>query len=117
MNTLATIDELPAAYRQRVGAKNLVPLWPLMRAALPHDKPMRRTRPVIWRYRDVRPELLEAGDLAPIEKAERRVLALANPVLVLRTCRPHRRSSSGCNSFCRGRPRPIIATARARYAW
>ncbi|MGZ3293301.1 MAG: cupin domain-containing protein, partial [Xanthobacteraceae bacterium] len=83
MSTLATIDELPAAYRQRVGAKNLVPLWPLMRAALPYDKPMRRTRPVIWRYRDVRSELLEAGDLAPIEKAERRVLALANPGLGL----------------------------------
>jgi gentisate 1,2-dioxygenase len=83
MSALASIDELPAAYRQSVTAKNLVPLWPMMRAALPHDKPTRRTQPVIWRYRDIRPKLLEAGDLTPIEKAERRVLALANPGLGL----------------------------------
>jgi gentisate 1,2-dioxygenase len=83
MNALATIDELPAAYRQSVAAKNLVPLWPLMRAALPYNIPMRRTQAVIWRYGDIRPDLLEAGNLAPIEKAERRVLALANPGLGL----------------------------------
>jgi gentisate 1,2-dioxygenase len=83
MSALATIDELPAAYRQSVNAKNLVPLWPLMRAALPHGKPTRRTQPVLWRYRDIRPDLLAAGELAPIEKAERRVLALANPGLGL----------------------------------
>ncbi|MBV9236878.1 MAG: cupin domain-containing protein, partial [Xanthobacteraceae bacterium] len=83
MSAVATIDELPAAYRQGVTAKNLVPLWPLMRAALPHNKPNRRTQPVIWRYRDARPDLLKAGELTPIEKAERRVLALANPGLGL----------------------------------
>ena len=83
MSAVATTDELPAAYRQGVTTKNLVPLWPLMRAALPHNKPNRRTQPVIWRYRDARPDLLKAGELAPIEKAERRVLALANPGLGL----------------------------------
>jgi gentisate 1,2-dioxygenase len=83
MSAVATTDELPAAYLQGVTAKNLVPLWPQMRAALPHNKPNRRTQPVIWRYRDARPDLLKAGDLAPIEKAERRVLALANPGLGL----------------------------------
>jgi gentisate 1,2-dioxygenase len=83
MSALATIDELPAAYRQSLTEKNLVPIWPLLRAVLPHDKPDRRTRPVLWRYRDLRPELLKAGELTPIEKAERRVLALANPGLGL----------------------------------
>ena len=39
-----------ASAREESGAA-----WPLMRTALPHDKPLRRTRPVIWRYRDVRP--------------------------------------------------------------
>jgi len=83
MSALATIDELPAAYRQGLAEKNLVPLWPAMRSALPHDKPERRTRPVIWRYREIRPDLLKAGELTPIEKAERRVLVLANPGLGL----------------------------------
>jgi gentisate 1,2-dioxygenase len=81
MSGAATLDELPSAYRRGLIEKNLVALWPLMRAALPHDKPDRRTQPVVWRYRDIRPDLLKAGELAPIEKAERRVLALANPGL------------------------------------
>ena len=32
-----------------------------------------------WRYKDIRPQLLRAGELTPIEKAERRVLVLENP--------------------------------------
>lgn len=83
MSTLATIDELPVDYRNGLTEKNLVPLWPLMRSALPHDKPERRTRPVVWHYRDIRTELIKAGELTPIEKAERRVLVLANPGLGL----------------------------------
>ncbi len=83
MSALATIDELPAAYRQSLTEKNLVPIWPVLRSALPYDKPDRQTLPVLWRYRDIRPELLRAGELTPIEKAERRVLALANPGLGL----------------------------------
>ena len=38
---------------------------------------------MVWRYRDIRPDMIKAGDLAPIEQAERRVLALANPGLGL----------------------------------
>jgi len=83
MSALAVVDELPAAYRQSLTDKNLVPIWPVMRTALPHDRPVRRTRPVIWPYREIRPDLLKAGELTPIEKAERRVLVLANPGLGL----------------------------------
>ncbi len=83
MNALATLHELPADHRQSLTDKNLVPLWPVMRTALPHDKPDRRTLPVVWHYREVRPDLIKAGELTPIEKAERRVLVLANPGLGL----------------------------------
>lgn len=83
MTVLGTIEELPTDYRKNLSEKNLVPIWPLLRAVLPHDKPDRRAVPVLWRYRDLRPELLRAGALTPIEKAERRVLALANPGLGL----------------------------------
>jgi gentisate 1,2-dioxygenase len=83
MGATAMLDELPKAYKQGLNEKNLVALWPLMRSALPYNKPDRRTQPVLWRYRDIRPDLIKAGELAPIEKAERRVLALANPGLGL----------------------------------
>jgi len=78
---LGTIDELPEAYRQTLEARSLVPLWPFMRNALPHDIPHRKTRPHVWEWADVRPNLLRAGELTPIEKAERRVLILENPGL------------------------------------
>ncbi|RBP02210.1 gentisate 1,2-dioxygenase [Roseiarcus fermentans] len=83
MTALGTLEDLPLEYRNGLTARNLVPLWPNLRAALPHNKPSRRTRPMLWRYEDIRPQLLEAGRLTPIEKAERRVLVLANPGLGL----------------------------------
>jgi gentisate 1,2-dioxygenase len=76
---LGTLEELPAEYRAAMTARNLVPLWPSMRAFLPYGAPRPQTRPTLWRYADIRPLLLRAGELAPIEKAERRVLVLANP--------------------------------------
>lgn len=83
MSQLGTLEDLPLDYRQGLTARNLVPLWPALRAALPYAIPSRRTQPTLWRYADVRPQLLEAGRLTPIEKAERRVLVLANPGLGL----------------------------------
>jgi gentisate 1,2-dioxygenase len=38
-----------------------------------------KTRATHWSYQTLRPLLLKAGELTPIEKAERRVLVLANP--------------------------------------
>jgi gentisate 1,2-dioxygenase len=81
--TLGRVEDLPADYYQGLVSRNLLPLWPSLRALLPHGKPARRTQPVLWRYSDVRPSLLRAGDLTPIEKAERRVLVLCNPGLGL----------------------------------
>jgi gentisate 1,2-dioxygenase len=83
MNALGTLEELPKAYLDGLTAHNLVPLWPSLRKALPHGAPLRRTRPVVWHYADARPRLLQAGELTPMEKAERRVLVLANPGLGL----------------------------------
>ncbi|WP_333825302.1 cupin domain-containing protein [Pinisolibacter sp.] len=83
MSQLGKLEDLPLDYREGLTARNLVPLWPNLRAALPYGIPSRRTRPILWRYADVRPQLLEAGRLTPIEKAERRVLVLANPGLGL----------------------------------
>lgn len=83
MSALGTLEDLPLDYRQGLTARNLVPLWPALRAALPYGIPSRKTKPILWRYEEIRPQLLEAGRLTPIEKAERRVLVLANPGLGL----------------------------------
>jgi len=79
MHALGTLEELPLEYRQALTAHNLVPLWPSLRAVLPPGKPAPRTRPTHWSFAALRPLLLQAGELTPIEKAERRVLVLANP--------------------------------------
>ena len=79
MNELGRLEDLPVDYREALTRQNLVPLWPSLRAVLPADKPQPRTRATHWSYEALRPLLLKAGELTPIEKAERRVLVLANP--------------------------------------
>ena len=87
MAQLGTLEELPLGYREALTAGNLAPLWPSMRAFLPYDIPERHCTPTAWRYSDVRPLLMQAGELTPVEKAERRVLILGNPGLGLDTGR------------------------------
>jgi gentisate 1,2-dioxygenase len=80
---LGRLQDLPAEYLQGLRAQNTLPLWPSLRAVLPYGRPTRSTQPTHWRFRDIRPQLLRAGELTPIEKAERRVLVLCNPGLGL----------------------------------
>ncbi len=79
MQELGRLEDLPEAYRSALTEQNLVPLWPSLRAVLPPGKPIPRTKATCWSYKGLRPLLLQAGELTPIEKAERRVLVLANP--------------------------------------
>ncbi|RJG02289.1 cupin domain-containing protein [Noviherbaspirillum sedimenti] len=79
MQDLGRLEDLPEDYRSALTEQNLVPLWPSLRAVLPPDKPIPRTQATVWSYQSLRPLLLKAGELTPIEKAERRVLVLANP--------------------------------------
>jgi gentisate 1,2-dioxygenase len=76
---LGRMEDLPASYRAELGAQNLVPLWPSLRGVLPPGKPAAKTVATAWSYAALRPLLMQAGALTPIEKAERRVLVLANP--------------------------------------
>jgi gentisate 1,2-dioxygenase len=77
--SLGTLEELPADYREAMAAESIAPLWPQMRNLLPHDKPQPATRSCLWSLARIRPLLLRAGELTPIEKAERRVLVLSDP--------------------------------------
>lgn len=54
------------------------PLWKQM-AKLNPPLPNPRTTPHIWRYDDIRPNLIRAGELVSEKQAERRVLMLINP--------------------------------------
>ncbi len=79
MQELGRLEDLPQDYRDELKALNLVPLWPSLRGVLPPNVPTRQTRATHWPYATLKPLLLKAGELTPIEKAERRVLVLANP--------------------------------------
>jgi gentisate 1,2-dioxygenase len=79
MSDLGQLSDLPQDYVQELRSLNLVPLWPSLRGVLPPKIPTRNTKSVCWVYKDIKPVLLQAGALTPIEKAERRVLVLANP--------------------------------------
>ena len=79
MSELGRLEDLPADYVQDLRKLNLVPLWPSLRAVLPPGKPRPNTQPTFWSYQALRPLLMRAGELTPMEKAERRVLVLANP--------------------------------------
>jgi gentisate 1,2-dioxygenase len=60
-------------------AAGVAPLWPMMRNVLPHGAPRPVTQSGYWNYGALRPLLLRAGELTPVEKAERRVLVLSDP--------------------------------------
>lgn len=80
---LGRIEDLPADYVRGLRERNTLPLWPSLRSVLPFGAPSSRAQAVLWRYAQIRPDLLRAGELTPIEKAERRVLVLCNPGLGL----------------------------------
>ena len=101
MNPLGRLEDLPADYREALTRQNLVPLWPSLRALLPPLEPQPKTRATHWSYAALRPLLLRAGELTPIEKAERRVLVLANPDTDWKRYKPARRSTSAYSCCCR----------------
>lgn len=74
---LGSITELPADYRAEMAAAGVTPLWPILRDSLPRGLPRATCAPTHWRYEKLRPLLLRAGELTPIERSERRVLVLS----------------------------------------
>lgn len=58
----------------------VAPLWKDLKNLLPKE-PKSKAVPHVWKYGEVRPLLMEAGDVVTAEEAERRVLMLMNPGL------------------------------------
>ncbi len=65
-------------FYRRIGAHNMAPLWTVFRDLI-SPQPKSDCRPAMWRYADVRPAIMEAGELITAKEAERRVLVLENP--------------------------------------
>ncbi|MBI1395160.1 MAG: gentisate 1,2-dioxygenase [Betaproteobacteria bacterium] len=68
------------AFYQRIAAHGLAPLWESMSALVP-ARPRSPCVPHLWRYDEIRPLLMESGDLISAREAVRRVLVLENPGL------------------------------------
>ncbi|MCJ1305378.1 hypothetical protein MMC08_008192 [Hypocenomyce scalaris] len=61
-------------------SKGVDALWLCMdKMVPPHPNP--QAQPALWKYKEIRPALLEAGRLIGAKEAERRVLMLVNPAL------------------------------------
>src|SRR5687767_2821801 len=81
MRMLTTRDpSLPAAYSDALETLSVGPLWTALHAMLPDERASRAVAHC-WRWRDVRPLLLDAAKMVPLDQAERRVLVLRNPGL------------------------------------
>ncbi len=79
--TVSVRDEsLPAEYSRALEADSLGPLWTSLHVLLPPER-QTHARSHCWRWKNLRPLLLEAARLVPMERAERRVLVLCNPGL------------------------------------
>jgi gentisate 1,2-dioxygenase len=74
-----------AAYYDRIGANHMTPLWEVLHALVP-TQPQSPAQAAIWRYAELREQVLEAGRLITAEEAERRVLILENPGLRGQSC-------------------------------
>jgi gentisate 1,2-dioxygenase len=59
---------------------NLTPLWEVLHALVP-PQPATPCVPALWKYDEVRPFLMRAGEAITAEEAVRRVLILENPAL------------------------------------
>jgi len=73
-NTIETVEDVIKGASQY----SAIPLWPQMVKYNPPN-PNPKCTPHIWRYDDVRPYLVRAGELVKEKDAERRVLMLINP--------------------------------------
>ena len=68
------------AYYDRISKLDMAPLWVVLKDIIP-EQPKTVCAPAIWRFKDVRPYVSEAGSIITAQEASRRVLVLENPLL------------------------------------
>jgi len=70
---------------RRMDRDNLAPLWEVLHDLIPNE-PATPSKPALWKYRQARPYLMEAGKLITAREAIRRVLILENPGMRGESC-------------------------------
>src|SRR5437763_7131617 len=85
MNAAIPTKQLREQLYRDMDAFNLTPLWEVLHALVP-QKPATPCVPALWKYDEVRPFLMRAGDAITAEEAVRRVLILENPKLRGQSC-------------------------------
>lgn len=73
-----TTAKSEGAFLESLPPKHLAPLWTEMAKMVP-PRPNPSATTALWKYKEVRPLLMEAGEVVDAEEAERRVLMLVNP--------------------------------------
>jgi gentisate 1,2-dioxygenase len=67
-------------FYHQISGQNLTPLWESLHHLVPQT-PNANCAPAYWNYQEIRPLLLESGQLIGAKEAVRRVLVLENPQL------------------------------------
>lgn len=80
MNTPQSASALREQLYRDMAPLNLTPLWEVLHALVP-QQPASPCVPALWKYEQVRPFLMRAGEAITAEEAVRRVLILENPAL------------------------------------
>ena len=81
-----TVDASPLADQRSVREElyrnlaplHLTPLWEVL-SGLVTPEPKVQTAPAVWHYDEIRPFIMESGELITAKEAVRRVLILENP--------------------------------------
>ncbi|MBI3246199.1 MAG: cupin domain-containing protein [Deltaproteobacteria bacterium] len=87
-HTQAVHSQQVEQYLSGLSQYNVGPLWKFLRQALTSE-PRSQAKPFLWRWQELRPQLLRAGELVSAAEAERRVLMLLNPGLEGRIATTH----------------------------
>jgi gentisate 1,2-dioxygenase len=80
MNAPQPTAQLRQQLYRDMSPHNLTPLWEVLHALVP-QQPLSPCVPALWKYEQVRPFLMRAGEVITAEEAVRRVLILENPAL------------------------------------
>jgi gentisate 1,2-dioxygenase len=88
VQTLSVNPQEVEHYLNGLSQYNVGPLWKHLRQALAPE-PKSQAKPFLWRWKELRPQLLRAGELVSAAEAERRVLMLLNPGIEGRIATTH----------------------------
>jgi gentisate 1,2-dioxygenase len=78
MSNAPTQNPKRREFYDRLSRHDMAPLWEVLGALVP-PTPTSPCVPALWKYRDARSFIMEAGELISAAEAERRVLVLENP--------------------------------------